>query len=203
MKTAVRVSLISLVSLGLFACGGARIANNREAAASAAFAASRGAGASQSNPIRMALDNVNAATSISSTTTASCPHGGSVAVAIDISSIDQSGNMSFDVTYSNCNYDGDTSLNGTVTMGLNWVVDGSASAAMALTMNGRVTFSGAISDFVEMNLTETVDATRLSDTSGTVSIVLDGTVTTSSGSYTYNHETVTITADGIEAAGQS
>lgn len=195
MASLIRVSVVALLATGLFACGGSRIAPNREAAADAAFAASRGAGGAQ-GMVRAALMSP-----VTSTTTVDCPNGGSASMVIDADSIDTSGNFTFDLTYNNCNYDGETSMSGSLSVGFSFITDGSTSFDMALTMSGRVNFSGAISDFVEMDIVETVSANSLSATSGSVTVTLDGTITTSSGTYTYENETITVTADGIDAEG--
>lgn len=195
MRSLIRVSVVAVLSTGLFACGGSRIAPNKEAAADAAFAASRGAGGAQ-GMVRAALMSP-----ITSNTTVDCPHGGSASLAMDLESIDTSGNFDLQVTYNNCNYDGETSMSGSLDVYFSFVVDGTSSTEIALTMAGRVNFSGAISDFVDMNIVQTVSATSASATSGSVTVTVDGTITTSSGTYTYENESITVTADGIDAEG--
>lgn len=191
-----RLSVVAVASLGLFACGGgARIADNKEAAASAAFAASRGA-----NSTSGSLRGLPMFPALTTATTVDCPNGGTASTRIDANGIDSEGNAAFSLTYDNCNWDGATAMSGTVNVGMSFVFDSSSSFSMSLSLQGRVNFSGEISDFVDMNITETIDASRLSETSGTVSIVLDGTITTSSNTYTYDNETVVVTADGIQGA---
>lgn len=199
MRSLIRVSVVALCATGLFACGGSRIAPNREAAADAAFAASRGVSGAQ-GMVRAAL--ASPVGSLSSTTTADCPHGGTAALEIDITSIDpDTGYFEMGLTYDNCNYDGETAMTGTLNVGYVVVTDGGTSVDVQLTLDGRVEFAGAISDFVQMDLTQTVSVTSLSATSGTVSVSLDGSVTTSSGTYTYDQETLNVTAGGIDIEG--
>ncbi len=189
-----RAALLVLCGVGVLAgCGGgARIADNKEAAAAAAFAASRGANSAQGMYRALAQPLVGMSSTVN------CPHGGTVAVGLSTIAGENGASIGYELAYNNCNYDSANSLSGTMTLAMN--VTSGETTGIALTMRGRVSFSGETSDFVDMDLTQTVDITRLSDTSGTVSVVLDGTVTTSSNTYTYSQETLVITADGIPHA---
>ncbi len=189
-----RAALLVLVGVGVLSgCGGgAKIADNKEAAAAAAFAASRGA--NSAHGMYRALQQPI----VGMSTTVDCPNGGTVAVGLTTLAGGTGASVGYELTYNNCNYDSANSLSGTMTLAMN--VSSGETTGIALTMKGRVTFSGETSDFVDMDLTQTVDITRLSETSGTVSVVLDGTVTTSSNTYTYSQETLVITADGIPHA---
>ncbi len=192
MRSAFRITLVVLSSFGLFACGGAKIAATKEAAAQALFYSSKGAGGAAGGMLAM----MQQAATVTVDTSAPCPHGGQATVKLDINSVGQTANMAFDIVYAGCNYDNHNSLNGTMHVVMNVVTSGT-SVSLAMTMTGRVDFSGEISDFVQPNITETISATQLSETSGSVSINLNGTISTSSGQYTYTNETVNITADGV------
>lgn len=197
MRSLYRFSLLAVCATGLFACGGgAKIAPTKEGAASAAFAAGRGGGSTHST-MRAVLQPVTGL--VSATATARCPNGGTVKVTTHIDTSGTSTALTLEVIYDDCNYDGESSMRGTVNMVMSSVIDGQ-SVATAMTMTGRVEFSGAISDYVVMDLTQTVDVSKISATTGSVQLVLDGTVTTSSGTYSYDQETIVVTADTIEAA---
>jgi len=195
MRSAIRVTLIVLSSFGLFACGGAKIAATKEAAAQALFYSSKGASGAPGGVFSM----LRQAATVTVDTTVSCPNGGQVTVKLDVNSVGQSANIAYDIAYSGCAYDSHNTLNGTMHVVMN-VVSSGGSVALELTMTGRVDFSGEISDHVEANITETVSATQLSQTSGSVSLSLNGTIATSSGTYTYTNETVNITAGGVTPA---
>jgi archaellum component FlaF (FlaF/FlaG flagellin family) len=73
----------------------------------------------------------------------------------------------------------------------------SSTLALNLTMKGRVSFSGEVDDFVNVDIVETVDASKLAAANGaSVSISLHGTISTSTQTYTYNHDTIVVTAGG-------
>ncbi len=195
MRSAFRISLVVLSSFGLFACGGAKIAATKEAAAQALFYSSKGASGAPGGLYAM----MRQAATATIDTTAACPNGGQVTVKLDVNSVGQTANIAFDLAYDHCNYDHRNAITGTMHVVMD-VVTSTGSVALAMTMTGRVDFSGEISDYVDANITETISATQLSATSGSVSITLNGTITTSSGTYTYTDETVNITADGITPA---
>jgi len=81
------------------------------------------------------------------------------------------------------------------------VITTSTSVQMALHLKGRLDFWGEISDFIDVDVTETVAQTDLTGTSAAnVSIVLNGTITDSSGNYVFANETISIDGSGFTPA---
>jgi hypothetical protein len=105
----------------------------------------------------------------------------------------------YDVAYENC---GVTKTDvGDLVLGGNWQVVQSVQASagtakVAQTFKGKVTFGGAFNDFLDADIVQTVDATSLGSTGGSVAVVLKGTLTDSSGTYTYD-EQVNVTAGNV------
>jgi len=125
-----------------------------------------------------------------------CAKGGSVKLKLDLTSTgSQDGSFKYKVDYNSCNQDGINSFDGSMEM--EFKIDITAtSAEMAIRLKGKIDFSGDISDYVDADVTETFSAKATSATSGMVSIKVDGSIKTSSASYTYANETLNISVDG-------
>jgi hypothetical protein len=115
---------------------------------------------------------------------------------------DTTASGSFTIEYKDYSDDGKNKFSGTLTMTIDTEgldnMDPYAttySFKMIMTMKGKVTITGEINDFIEMDLTYTVDVSG-TDTSGTATVTLNGTAKTSSESYEFKNETITVTDDG-------
>jgi hypothetical protein len=199
MTRTLRLSLLAVVATALAACGGsgAKLGGGKEGAAKALFAASQPAGkggnsSGQSLMRQMASGAATGAVEFS----VDCASKGSVKLKLDLtSSGTQSGSLKYEVEYKDCNQDGVNSFDGKMTMEM--TISGSAtSLEMALKLKGKINLSGDISDYVDADITETLSATATSATSGSVTVKLNCSIKTSSSSYTYANESLTISAGG-------
>jgi len=190
-----RMALVSLATLGLFACGGtAKIGGGKEGAAQAFFAAS---GASSAAAVRGAqpLD-------IASATTWKCPEGGEASlngftVDVNTGGTGATVKQGFTINYKNCgaakSEAGVAVYNGSFTVAQS-VVTTNGSASVDQSFKGRVEVQGAFNDFIEADVTQQVSVSGLTG-SGSVMMKLVGTIKTSTESHTYN-ENVSVTAGG-------
>jgi hypothetical protein len=142
-----------------------------------------------------------------------CDEGGKVLVSINASgtsfggaSLD--GGLSLDVArtlkYEKCSYDGkrfyDGSLDATTALDASQS-GGSSSVDIDVQLKGKVDVSGDLSDYVELDLHQTISASSTQGAdggvaSGSAQVTLDGTVKTSNGTHTYDNEVLAISADG-------
>jgi len=190
-----RLSLVVACTSLLAACGGgAKLKPGKENAAAAAYAASQGAGGAQGSLLDLARQNAGAQLDLA----VDCPKGGQAKIHYIVDGTAASGAVNFTLTYAGCNYNGKTQLNGTLSTSMTLAIN-STSVALNVKMTGRVDFSGEISDFVDINVTETVGASKLNTTQGaSVSVTFDGSIKTSTETYTYNHEAINVTAGRYE-----
>lgn len=195
MKNAIRMSVVFACTALLTACGGgAKLKPGKDNAAAAAFASSQGAGSAPGGILDLLRQNAGANVDL----TVDCPHGGSAALHL-VADTSQLTQITYDIAYDNCSYNGTTHMTGpmSVTLGVD-LTDTSVSAGIKL--KGRVTFSGDISDFVDADVTMALTGSGVKTAEGSsVSCTLTGTVKTSSDSYTYNAETSTVVAGHLEA----
>jgi len=184
MKNLIRIS-VALGAFVLVGCGGRPLAANKEAAAGAVFQASRGAlGA----PGMLAQVMSSAALG---EIKVNCQRGGSVAIKFTVDASGEQTGIGYDLVYDGCSFDGHSSMRGTLHMTFETVTT-ETSVALALHLVGKVSFSGEISDFVDVDITENVTAGELTSPGVTVSLTLDGAITTSSGTYTFADEIVVV-----------
>lgn len=195
---ALRLSLVAAVVGGLVACGGgAPLAANKEAAAQALFASS-----SHASPPTSGANGAGMSAEVAT----DCREGGRAKVKYDLESFMQQGSstdvaFAFDVIFENCSDDGATTMNGTLTTGYTVSASGTFGAEVALTMKGRVNFSGAVSDFVDADVVQHISIEQHGTSSGSVSVRLSGTITTSSGTYTYDeNESLSFDAGEFQTA---
>ncbi len=184
MRNAIRVAL-TLGALVLVGCGGRPLAEGKEAAAGALFQASRGA----LNVPGGALAQVMNSGALGEVKI-NCSRGGNVAIRINLQS-DEQQQLGFDLAYDGCSFDGRTSMRGTLHVSLE-VVSTETSVSMGMHLQGRVEFWGEISDFIDVNVTETVAQSDLTSPTFSVSLTLNGTISTSSGTYTFENEALVI-----------
>lgn len=70
----------------------------------------------------------------------------------------------------------------------------SSSAKVAMKLEADLKVSGEYAADYKANVTMTIDASSMSATSGSVTMVLDGTITADGATYTYENETITVSA---------
>jgi hypothetical protein len=168
-----------LTCVGCGGEGGAKLAGGKQGAAQALAAAS--------SPAWM----VNASAGQNGgTATYQCQKGGSVAVTFTVATPDS---MSFAADYNDCSTDGRSRLNGTLSTTTTFEAS-STSTVLALHMIGELTISGAISDFLRVDVTERVSfsSDSASSTPSVATVVLDGWIETSSDRYVYTSETFVV-----------
>lgn len=191
MKIVIRIAL-ALGAMALVGCGGRPLASGKEAAASALFQSSRGASSAQGGLAQV----LNAGVTNETEVKVSCPKGGNLALKFTADTTGGSSAVEYTIAYDGCSWDGKTYLKGTLNM--TFTIEGTGSSlAMAMHLEGRVDFSGEISDFLDVNVTETVSITDLSSPDASVSLTLTGTITNSTGTYTYSNETIAIDGSGF------
>lgn len=190
----IQLTLVAVVAVALSACGGGGAKIGKEGAAQAVFQASQpvGKGASGQGVVERALaSGANGSLEI----TASCDKGGNATLKLNITGGGTSGEFSYNVTYNNCSEDGANRYNGSMTT--TFAASGSGtSATFTYTMNGRLTISGEIDDFVEANNVRLSMGIFGSGTGATVSMSINGSIRTSTETHVYNNETLSITVDG-------
>lgn len=180
----------AVVAFALFAgCGpGAKIASNKQAAAEALHSAT---GPTNGGAGGLALS-------------ADCRFGGKTSLqgfqqVFNLGGTNVNVAQQFTVGYQNCaaveTSAGVAVLNGTwtVTQAVNTT---SGSAEVEQSVKGRLLFQGALNDFLDADIVQRVSASALTATSGGVSMVLKGTLTDSSGTYSYD-ESVSVTAGSL------
>jgi hypothetical protein len=186
-----RVVLYSMAVVGLMACGpGAKVGGGKQGAAEALFAASR--------PTKSAADKSATPADIG-TITYNCPQGGSAELSAAGASISIGGTTSvglkLNLKYNNCGLAtsdvGTAVYNGTMVLTQSVKV---ASSAVSIEQQfvGKVNVQGAFDDYLDANVKQIIEAAAL-ESSASVAMTLQGTISTSSGTYTFD-EAVNVTA---------
>jgi hypothetical protein len=198
-----RLTMLSAMAAGLVACGGgAKLGGGKDGAAQAAFQASQPAGRGGKTSQQL-LDKALASGATSISVSANCANGGSASLTLDATNIGQNGELNYSVTYDACNEDGKNEYNGTMAMSLKFTTNignGTISASLITGMKGKLTIEGEVSDFIDANVKLTMAVSATETHTGSVSLVLDGTIKTSEGSYAYAGETLNITAGVLPEA---
>jgi hypothetical protein len=186
-------------ALAMAACGpGAKLGGGKQGAAEALYAAGAPAASSTNagQPINISLTG---------DTTVSCRYGGTASLqnfALDTSTTSTGANVGakFTLAYNKCgaaqSSAGVAVFDGSYDVTQAIVADPGA-ATVKQSFKGKVTVSGAFDDFLQADITEDVDAQHLTATTGSVSVSLVGTLSDSSGDYTYN-ESVDVTANNLQ-----
>lgn len=196
MSSKLNVGLV-VSALALCACGpGAKIAAGKEGAAQALYSAS-GAASKGRDPYSQPID-------YGLTATYKCREGGEATLSGFQTVTDFTGGgvnvgQSFDIAYKNCGsvktkY-GVAILNGTWTA-TQAVVTTGTSVDVAQKFKGKILYQGAMDDFLDADVVQTVAVNASDVTSGSVSMILKGTISDSSGTYTFD-EAVSVTAGDI------
>lgn len=194
---AARFAVFAAVASTLVACGGAKLAPNKEAAAQALF---------QSSEYSQPPSSSASGADLNLEVRTDCPHGGYAAIKYDFGTFTgnpdgSTGELAYDVRFDNCSKDGSTSMTGTLTTRFQVDARNPMSPEVVLGLRGRINFSGEVSDFVEADVTERISISSIGADSGSVSVTLSGHLTTSSGRYEYDaSETITFTAGGFITA---
>jgi hypothetical protein len=215
MRNALRLSLVAGVAISLLACGGgAKIGGGKEGAAAALFAAS---GSTKTNG--SLLDVVGQNLDQSGEFTGNCPFGGKATYKGFqlINDVQNPTNIEqkFTLSYAACGattFDNPKTtavekdvvvVNGDMTLAQKMSFDvskPSASGNVTQTMKGDLKFGGAFDDSLNADITQTVDWSKLGTQGGTVTVTLNGKIVTSTETYTYNNEVISLTAGLMVAA---
>lgn len=209
MQRALGLMFLAGVSTVVCACGpGHKLGGGKEGAATALFMTSA--------PTRSSSSTLGSGSSIQPSVTVSCPLEGKatlygVSLAADASGTGASLSSSYTLDFQGCattTFDDPKSpavekdlvlLNGN--MGITQLIDlSNSSAEVTQGFKGRLKLDGAFDDFLDSDVRQKVEAQWLGAQSGSVTVTLDGTITTSSGTYTYSNETVSFTAGHLTAA---
>jgi len=190
-----RLTMLSAMAAGLVACGGgAKLGGGKDGAAQASYQASKPTGRFGQTSQQL-VEKALASGAATLALTADCSKGGKVSLKLDVDTVGQNGALNYDVTYDDCSEDGKNEYNGTVATSLRFAIDENFSSfSFITTMKGKLTIEGEISDFVDMDTKLTMDISATSATAGNVKMVIDGTVKTSTGTYTYANQTLDIGA---------
>lgn len=198
---AIRFVVLAAVAASLTACGGARLGGGKEGAAQALFAVSQ-PGAQQGQARAAAVGSVHALALEAAKAQAQgtlefgtrCAQGGYVYLQVDPERmLENEGAVTWSVRYADCSVDGESRLAGTVRMAL--AVTSSptdASFSFVIKVKGRIDIHGEVEDYVDADVTQTLDFEQLGVREGELTLRLDGTVRTASGTYTYADEAVVI-----------
>ena len=193
MKT--QLLSVSVAVLAFCACGPrAQISGGKQGAAEALFAAT--------GPMKGGADKNGSKADITGSISVKCAEGG-VATLHGFGAVIGSGGLldigqSFTADYSSC---GVMTSSGVATMtGSLKVVQsikaGSGSIDMDQTVKGRLEWQGAVADFLDIDVSQKLAVSALSQTSGGVSMVVKGTVIDSEGTFSYD-EAVNVTAGKV------
>jgi len=193
MKT--NLMMMALAAVAISACGGAaKVGGGKDGAAQALHA--------MSAPTK---ESANRAASPLNLTdlTVSCAKGGTAKLSNFAATVDTSGGgvkvvQSFTMELAACGLAtsdaGDALYTGSVKVAQSVITDASG-VRVDQHFTGKVTISGAFNDFLDTDISEQVAVSQLG-ASGNVSVVLKGSLTDSSGSYTYD-EAVNVNGGSI------
>jgi hypothetical protein len=190
MKTTLTMTIAAMTMMALTGCGpAAKLGGGKQGAASAA--------AALSGPTKGAADRAATPADLTDLT-ASCAKGGSAKLSNFKASVDLSGGTAVVQTYTmtlvGCGLAsseaGDALYDGTLEVSQK-VLTSSAGVKVEQSFKGHVTIGGAFVDYLDTDVTQTVDVAALGQ-SGAVSVLFKGTVTNASGTYTYD-EAVSVT----------
>lgn len=186
---------MAVAAVAMSACGGAaKVGGGKQGAAQALHA--------MSGPTKASANR--AATPVDLTDlSVSCAKGGTAKLSNFAATVDTSGGgvkvvQSFTMELAACGLAtseaGDALYTGSVNVAQSVITD-AAGVHVDQSFKGKVTLSGAFDDFLDTDVSEKVDVAQLG-ASGNVSVVLKGSLTTSSGSYAYD-EAVNVNGGSI------
>jgi hypothetical protein len=206
MLRPVRSVLLASLALALTACGGsgAKLAGGKEGAAQALFMATQagsGAMAAAGSGRRVSATSVMPEMDMS----VDCAEGGKVSMRFDFDeSADYAngGELAYTLDYDDCSQDGRNSFDGSLLNTMVTDVDaGGESFSMAMKLEGKLDISGEVDDFVEADITQSMDFDfeDVQAGTGTVVVRLTGTIKTSTATYTYDGSPLTVTVGALPA----
>jgi hypothetical protein len=200
MKFGIRLAVAAVATAALAGCGGAKLGKG-EAAAIVFGASDPAKKANQGGGALSLFQNGQGL----GTATVSCSEGGTATLSVSATGItgEDSANWAgaYDIEYDGCAEprqddpntpeveNGTVILDGKLTMGMDFDLDLTAGTfEMEFRMQGRIEIGGDYSDFIDADITQTVSATASADGSES-SVVVNGTIETSTETYTYDNET--------------
>lgn len=200
MTRSIRLMVVSAMSLGLAACGGAKLGGGKEGAAQAAFQASQSAGRGHTTTGQALIERALASNlTLGISLTSKCAKSGTASLTFDTSSSAQDGAIHYAVSYDDCSEDGVNEYNGTLKTGMGFDLD-PKSLGFYITQKGELSIDGDVSDSLDINLKMTMEVSSTSAHAGSVKLVLDGYVETSSERYVYVNESLSIVAGELPKA---
>lgn len=191
-------AVMTMSMLGLVACGpGAKIGGGKQGAAEALYGASKATSAG--------ANKQTGGVDITGSISWSCPEGGTAELSGFSVAIDTTGGatvkQTFTAKYNDCGAaksdQGVAKYNGSWNVTQS-VITSANGVSVDQAFKGKVLVQGAFDDFVDADVTQSVLVSGLSSTTGSVSMTLKGTITTSAGTNTYNEE-VNVTAGTLTA----
>jgi len=202
MTRSIRLMVVSAMSLGLAACGGAKLGGGKEGAAQAAFQASQAPGRGHNKTGQALVERALASGATSDLKiSATCAHSGSASLTLQASTNPGEGLFSYAVTYDACSEDGVNEYDGTITSTMGITLDPKYMGfGFFVTQKGHLSIDGEISDSIDVDLKIIMDVSATAAHSGSVKLVFDGTIRTSDGTYTYANETISIVAGELPKA---
>ena len=199
-----RSTLLASLALALTACGGsgAKLAGGKEGAAQALFMASQAGSSALSAASTGRRASANRP---SMDMSADCAKGGKVTLRFDVdesADYSEGGEFSYELDYDGCNQDGRNAFDGTLLTSLVTDAVDSESFSMATKLKGKLDISGEVDDFIDADITQSLDfdLADLEAGVGTVVVRLSGTIKTSTATYTYDGSPVTVTVGELPAA---
>lgn len=193
-----KLLFLAVSLLGLVACGpGAKITEGKQGAAEALYAASL--------PTKAGADRAATPIDLTGAVKWNCPEGGSAEItgfSVNIGlGTGTSVSQSINLQYNGCGLAksdvGVAVYNGTLQVSQK-VLASSSGAAIEQSFKGKVLVQGAFDDFLDADVTQSVQAGALGTSGAGVAMTLKGTVANSSGSYAFD-ESVSVTAGRISA----
>ncbi len=197
MSLPIRLAVISALSLLAVGCGGAKL-DKDSASRIAGAAANKGNSTSAQGGLYKLMQQGD----FEGGATASCTNGGTV--SMKLAGVDLGGGLglTFDLAYDECTepmWDDpetseverdDVTQDGALTMKMDVTL-----TSVDFLMKGRLDLTGAVKDFVDMDVTQSMRFSA-TDSSVTFTQTINGTITTSEGTHTYDNETYRLTATG-------
>lgn len=217
MGYGLRMAVAGVLAAGVLGCGqGAqKIGGGKEGAVAALSLIN---GSTKNSGSLMLLAGQPVTVSSSGEASVTCEHGGTAAIkgfTLKINTgatttLEQSYTLTFDKCAAHTYDNPDTAaietekiiLDGSMTVAQNIAVTTGGAGNygnVSQTLKGKITFGGAFNDYLDANVTEKLDWAALSAKNAQVSIVVDGTIATSSESHTFSNETHSIKAGVIVA----
>lgn len=200
MSRLTRLTILSAMTLGLVACGGAKLGGGEEGAAQAAFQASQPAGRG-SRTGQALVEQALASGAATLTLKADCAKSGTASLVLDTTNTEVDGLLNYSITYDSCNEDGKNEYNGTMKTSLGFAFNPDYTAgSFVIAMKGKLTIEGEIADYIDADVKMTMDFAATSTHSGSVSLKLNGTIKTSESNYVYTDKTLAIVAGELPKA---